>query len=164
MRLFLTLRDRTISFVHQSAKDFLLKQARGEIFPSGIEDIHHTIFSRSLRVMSKTLRRDIYSLGDPGFSIDKVRPPDPDPLAAVWYSCVYWINHLRDCDPKKNANKDLQDSGPIHTFLREKYLHWLEALSLLKSLSEGVTSMLGLEGLLKVSFRWCNLRATLTLR
>ena len=161
---FLTFRDRTISFVHQSAKDFLLKQARGEIFPSGIEDIHHTIFSRSLRVMSKTLRRDIYSLGDPGFSIDKVRPPVPDPLAAVRYSCVYWINHLRDCDPKKNANKDLQDSGSIHTFLREKYLHWLEALSLLNSLSEGVTSMLGLEGLLKVSFRWCNLRATLTLR
>ena len=39
---FLTLREHTISFVHQSAKDFLLKQARDEIFPSGIEDIHRT--------------------------------------------------------------------------------------------------------------------------
>lgn len=45
---FLTLRERTISFVHQSANDFLLEQARDEIFPSGIEEIHHIIFSRSL--------------------------------------------------------------------------------------------------------------------
>jgi hypothetical protein len=157
---FLTLRECTISFVHQSAKDFLLNQAHDEIFPSGIEDIHRTIFLRSLRVMRGTLRRDIYNLGAPGFSISKVRTPDPDPLAAVRYSCVYWIHHLRDCDPKKNANKDLQDGGSIDTFLREKYLHWLEALSLQKSLSKGVASMLGLEGLFEVSFQWRDLRAT----
>jgi hypothetical protein len=149
---FLTLHKRIISFVHQSAKDFLLNQARGEIFPSGMEDIHRTIFSRSLRVMRGTLRRDIYNLGHPGFFIDRVRPPDPDPLAAVRYSCVYWINHLRDCDPKKSANKDLQDGGSIDTFLRENYLHWLEALSLLRSTSEGVASMLCLERLFEVSF------------
>ncbi|KAK3305100.1 uncharacterized protein B0T15DRAFT_554966, partial [Chaetomium strumarium] len=147
---FLTLRERTISFVHQSAKDFLLKQARDEIFPAGIEEVHRTIFSRSLRVMRETLRRDIYNLGAPGFPIDKVRPPNPDPLAAVRYSCVYWIDHLRDCDPKKNANKDIQNGGSIDTFLCEKYLHWLEALSLQKSISEGVASMLCLEGLLEV--------------
>ncbi|KAK4234131.1 WD40-repeat-containing domain protein [Achaetomium macrosporum] len=134
---FLTLRERTISFVHQSAKDFLLKQARNEIFSSEIEYTHHTVFSQSLQAMSKTLRRDIYSLGAPGISIDRVRRPDPDPLAAVRYSCVYWISHLRDCDPKKNAIKNLQDGGSIDTFLSEKYLYWLEALSLQKSMSEG---------------------------
>ncbi|KAK4249691.1 NACHT domain-containing protein [Corynascus novoguineensis] len=42
---FLTLREHTISFIHQSAKDFLLKQARNEIFPSGLENTHHTVFS-----------------------------------------------------------------------------------------------------------------------
>jgi hypothetical protein len=149
---FLTLRERTIYFVHQSAKDFLLKQARDEIFPSGIEEVHRTIFSRSLRVMQKTLRRNIYNLGAPGFPLDKVRPPDPDPLATVQYSCAYWIHHLRDCDPKKNANKDLQGGGSIDIFLREKYLHWLEALSLQKRMSEGVASMLSLEDLFEVSF------------
>ena len=151
---FLTLRERTISFVHQSAKDFLLQQARGEIFPSGIEDVHHTIFSRSLRVMRETLRRDIYGLDAPGFPIDKVRSPDPDPLAAARYACVYWFAHLRDCDPKKNADKSLREGGSIDAFLREKYLHWLEALSLQKSMSGGVASMLALEALIEVSF-WC---------
>ncbi|KAK4118487.1 WD40 repeat-like protein [Parathielavia appendiculata] len=147
---FLTLRERTISFVHQSARDFLLKQACDVIFPSRIEGIHYTIFSQSLRVMRKTLRRDIYNLGAPGFSIDNVRPPDPDPLAAVRYSCVYWINHFRDCDPMKNANKELQDGGSIDAFFREKCLHWLEALSLQKGISEGVASVLGLEGLVEI--------------
>ncbi|KAK4247891.1 hypothetical protein C7999DRAFT_31702 [Corynascus novoguineensis] len=138
---------RPITLDELSAKEFLLTKARDEIFPSGTEDIHHTIFSRSLQIIWKILRRDIYNLGAPGFSIDKVKPPDPDPLAAVRYSCVYWINHLRDCDPKKNANKDLQDGESIDTFLREKYLHWLEALSLLKAISEGTASMLELERL-----------------
>jgi hypothetical protein len=32
---FLTLRDRAISFIHQSAKDFLLHRIADEIFPSG---------------------------------------------------------------------------------------------------------------------------------
>ncbi|KAL2192296.1 NACHT domain-containing protein, partial [Corynascus similis CBS 632.67] len=148
---FLTLRGHTISFVHQSAKDFLLKQAHDEIFPSGIEEIHYTVFSRSLQAIQKTLRRDIYNIGAPGFPIDKVTPPDPDPLAALRYSCVYWVNHLRDCHPREKANKDLQNGGSIETFLREKYLCWLEALSLSRCLSEGVASILELQRLLEVS-------------
>jgi len=42
---FLTLRERTISLIHQSAKDFLPSKARNEIFLSGLEDIYHTVFS-----------------------------------------------------------------------------------------------------------------------
>ncbi|KAL2195258.1 NACHT domain-containing protein [Corynascus similis CBS 632.67] len=148
---FLTLRARTISFIHQSAKDFLLKQARDEIFPSGMEEVHHTIFSRSLRAMQDTLRRDIYNLRAPGYSIDSVIPPNQDPLAVVRYSCVYWVNHLHDCNPKENANKDLQDGGTIDIFLRKKFLNWLEALSLLKYMSEGIASLLKLERLLETT-------------
>ncbi|KAL2196899.1 NACHT domain-containing protein [Corynascus similis CBS 632.67] len=146
---FLTLRGHTISFVHQSAKDFLLNQAHDEIFPSGIEDIHYTVFSRSLQAMQKILRRDIYKLGAPGRSIDNVAPPNPDLLAALRYSCVYWVNHLRDCLPKENGNKSIQVGGLIDTFLRENYLYWLEALSLLRCLSRGVASMLELQKLLE---------------
>ncbi|KAL2137517.1 hypothetical protein VTI28DRAFT_9259 [Corynascus sepedonium] len=159
---FLTLREHTISFVHQSAKDFLLKQAYDKIFPSGIEDIHYTVFSRSLQALQKTLRRDIYKLGAPGFPIDKVIPPDPDPLAALRYSCVYWVNHLRDCHPKEKANKDLQNGGSIDTFLHEKYLCWLEALSLSRCLSEGVASILELQRLLEVSVPVNDIRTSLT--
>jgi hypothetical protein len=46
---------------------------------------------------------------------------------------------------------DLQDSGTVEVFLREKYLYWLEALSPLGSMSEGVSSIIKLERLLQVS-------------
>lgn len=85
---FLTLRERVISFIHQSAGDFLVQNASQEIFPSGLQDTHHSIFSRSLRVMTSTLRRDIYSLGAPGSPIDDVKPTDPDPLAATVCLCL----------------------------------------------------------------------------
>ena len=141
--------------MHQSAKDFLLEKASDEIFISGVGDVHYTIFSRSLEVMSRTLRRDMYGLCAPGFPIGKVEQPDPDPLAVADYSCIYWIDHLGDWDSIKSAKHrdDIQDGGAVDKFLRQKYLYWLEALSLLRSVSEGVLSMDKLEGLLQVSLK-----------
>ena len=148
---FLTLRERTISFVHQSAKDFLLKEASNDIFPFGIKDVHYTIFSRSLQAMSRTLRRDVYSLGAPGFSIDRVKQPDPDPLAAARYPCLYWIDHLLDCDTRANASSNLKEGGLVYKFLYQSYLYWLEAISLMRSLSGGIVMIRKLENWLKVN-------------
>ena len=152
---FLTLQERTVRFVHQSAKDFLLKTASEEIFVSGAGDVHYTIFSRSLEVMSRTLRRNLYGLCAPGFPIGQVEQPDPDPLAVADYSCVYWVDHLCDWDSTKSTKHrdDIQDGGAVDKFLRQKYLYWLEALSLLRSMSEGVLSMRKLEDLLQVSLK-----------
>jgi hypothetical protein len=38
----------------------------------------------------------------------------------------------------------------VDVFVRKKYLYWLEALSLCKSMSEGVLSMAKLEALIQV--------------
>ncbi|KAH9203227.1 hypothetical protein DL95DRAFT_350087 [Leptodontidium sp. 2 PMI_412] len=146
---FLALRETTVYFVHQSAKDFLLNEASNDIFPSGTNDTHHTIFSRSLQVMSRTLRRDIYSLSAPGISIDQVKPSDPDPLAAARYSCLYWIDHLLDCTIKGNTMNDLKDGGSVYSFLCQSFLYWLEALSLMKSLSDGILMIRKLENRLQ---------------
>lgn len=151
---FLTLRDRTISFVHQSAKDFLLKEASNDTFPFEAGDVHYTIFSKSLQVMSKTLKRDIYSLSAPGISIDEVKQPDPDPLAATRYSCLYWVDHLIDCGIRGNTINDLKDGGSIDNFLRNSYLYWLEALSLMKSLPDSVIMIIKLENRLQVSYQY----------
>lgn len=100
--------------------------------------------------MPEKLGRDIYGLGAPGVPIDQVKQPDSDPLYPARYSCVYWIDHLLDCDPTKNATNDLQDGGSVDKFLRRSYLYWLEALSLCRSLSEGVVSIAKLQALLQV--------------
>lgn len=163
---FLTLRERTVYFVHQSAKDFLLgnasdkasnkapQDAPGWLFPAGMEDVNYHLLSRSLSAMSKVLRRDVYGLVAPGFSIDDVRVPKPDPLATVRYACVYWVDHLCDSMSGTNTRRDdlLQDDGVVHAFLKTKYLYWLEALSLLRAMPEGVIAIGQLEGLL-VSIR-----------
>ncbi|PSN59127.1 HET-domain-containing protein [Corynespora cassiicola Philippines] len=70
---FLTLRDNTVYFVHQSAKDFLSTEASREIFPSGKEEVHSTIFSRSLQNMSTTLHRDMYGLQELGYLTEQIR-------------------------------------------------------------------------------------------
>jgi hypothetical protein len=159
---FLTFRGRTISLVHQSAKDFLLRDVVHEVFPHGKDGVHDSIVLKSLQVMSGALRRDIYSLFHPGYPIDRVQQPDPDPLVALRYACVYWVDHFSACSPTNVTDKFLQDSGPIMNFLCRDYLHWLEALSLLRSLPEGVASMLKLESFLMVRSPRCNHERILT--
>jgi len=149
---FLTIRESTVYFVHQSAKDFLLQETTSrELFSSGKAEVHYTIFSRSREVMSRTLRRDIYGLQAPGFPIDQVEPLDPDPLATARYSCLYWVDHLLDCT-RKNIVNDYKDGGSVDIFLREYYLYWLEALSLMRSLPSGIVMIRKLENWLQVSF------------
>ena len=152
---FLTIRQGTVYFVHQSAKDFLVTESFDDIFPSGKEEVHYEIFSRSLQVMFKTLRRDMYSLGALGYPAEQVRPPDPDPLAASRYSCIYWIDHLYDWNSNSSADHsvDLQDGGVVHEFMRKKYLYWLEALSLCKSMSKVIVSVAKLETKIQVILR-----------
>ncbi|KAI9778784.1 MAG: hypothetical protein M1839_007874 [Geoglossum umbratile] len=147
---FLTIRNDNVYIIHQSAKDFLSEEASPNIFPCGIRDVHHSIFSKSLQVMSRTLQRDMFSLHKLGYPIKQAKQPGPDPLAASRYSCINWVNHLYDCNPDSSAGHrvDLQDGGTVHEFITKKYLYWLEALSLCKGMSEGVTSMAKLEALI----------------
>jgi hypothetical protein len=149
---FLALRGQTVFFVHQSAKDFLLAKAAQEVFPAGREAVHQAIFARSLQIMSTTLRRDMYGLKALGTLIEDVQMPEPDPLAAVRYSCVHWVDHLCDSNPTASATyaEHLRDGGVVDRFLREKYLYWLECLSLCKSMSKGVVSMRELQMLVQV--------------
>ncbi|CAD6446227.1 e13f86a5-3efc-43ce-a537-5658ff5fbd22 [Sclerotinia trifoliorum] len=143
-RSFLVIREQSIFFVHQSAKDFLLTKAAKTIFPNGISEIHNKVFLNSMTVMSKTLKHNIYNLHYPGFPIDKVKQRDPDPLASIRYSCIYWINHLRDGDPEQNR-KYIQDNGNIYEFLKNHLLHWLEVMSLMGKISESINAISSLE-------------------
>jgi hypothetical protein len=154
---FLTLQESTVYFVHQSAKDFLLARASSTVFPFRKEEVHYVIFLRSLQAMYRTLRRDIYKVyglrasACPTKKVEEL-DLDPDPLAASRYSCIYWVDHLSDWNSSSFVDHsiDLQDEGVVEKFLKERYLYWLEALSLCKSMSEGLVSMAKLEALVQV--------------
>ena len=151
---FLTIRDNCVYFIHQSAKDYLTVNAL--IFPAGHGQVHYDIFSWSLDALSKTLRRDMYNLRDPGGMVKDV--PDPDPLVSIRYSCVFWVDHLCEADDQSlDQRKNLSDDGVIFAFLKEHFLHWLESLSLIYKLSDVVVSIKKL--LLKVQV--CQIPATI---
>ncbi|KAF2174705.1 beta transducin-like protein HET-D2Y [Zopfia rhizophila CBS 207.26] len=99
-----------------------------------LELIREIVSLLSLQVMSKTLRRDMYSLRALGYPAEQVELPDPDPLAPVTSSAT--------------SSADLQDGGAVHEFVRKKYLYSLEALSLCKNMSKGVVSIAKLETLI----------------
>jgi hypothetical protein len=149
---FLTIREDNVYIIHQSARDFLSKEGRHDLVLRGIGNVHQSIFSKSLQVMSTTFRRDMYSLGALGYPAEQIEQPDPDPLAASRYPCIYWIDHLCEWNPSSSEKDqvDLQDNGAVDSFLRQRYLYWLEALSLCKSMSRGVVSMAKLEALVEV--------------
>ncbi|KAL7800228.1 WD40-repeat-containing domain protein [Trichoderma ceciliae] len=149
---FLTIRDRTVYFIHQSAKDHLTtsKTTQSTIFPSGHGDVHSVIFSHSLQAMGKTLRTNIYDLLYPGFPTNEIETPDPDPLAAIRYSCTYWVDHL--CEGTIDQN-DLGDSGAISLFLHKHFLHWLEALSILQTIWSSTVLIAKLKILLETQSR-----------
>ncbi|CAG8414590.1 unnamed protein product [Penicillium salamii] len=147
---FLTVREDTIIFVHQSAKEFLLRETQTGVFPGGIEAVHQKVFSRSLEAMFKTLRRDIFQIKLPGFPVEKVIPPSPNPLAPTQYACVHWVDHLHHSGCHKKKDLDIDERGCVGDFLQKKYLHWLEALSILGSISQGIVAMLKLEGLVQL--------------
>ncbi|WYZ42122.1 hypothetical protein EsH8_V_001017 [Colletotrichum jinshuiense] len=140
---FLTVKDNIVYFLHQSAKDFLLQKVPNKkTLDLGIERTHHAIFSRSLEVLHKRLQRDIYNLQAPGTAIDQVRPPVPDPLASLRYSCIHWVDHL--CNVRSSGvdgRNEKLDEETVYDFLQKKFIYWLEALSLLRSLSEGVIAI-----------------------
>jgi hypothetical protein len=140
---FLTLREDTVYFVHQSAKDFLFVKGLDKVFPHGTKDAHRVIFLRSLAILSRTLHRDMYRLKALGSPVENNKTPDTDLLVVSRYPCVYWIDHLHDSNPKFSANSvgNLQTISVVDEFLRKKYLYWLEGLSLCKSLGRGVVSI-----------------------
>ncbi|KAL2887439.1 Vegetative incompatibility protein HET-E-1 [Ceratocystis lukuohia] len=134
---FLTLHNGLVNFVHLSAKDYLRSEASNKLLPSGIARRHQTIFERSLVIFRTTLKRDIYHLQAPGCLNNEISVPDPDPLASIQYSCLFWVDHFQD------SKEDGLTSGKdkVLSFFANDYLHWLEALSLLKSISDAGRAM-----------------------
>jgi hypothetical protein len=149
---FLTVREETVEFVHKSAKDYLVGKMVSQAFLSDSAAAHRHIVRNSLQIMTRILRRNMYDLRDPGTSIHQVQQPNPDPLAAAGYSCVYWVDHLEESAKTTiyEPFKELQDDGPVNMFLRDRYLYWLEALSLLRGVAKGVMSIQKLESMLEV--------------
>ncbi|KAJ5648437.1 hypothetical protein N7490_004809 [Penicillium lividum] len=132
--------DLPIRLLHLSFRDFLLDQERciNEDFWISQKAKHGELAYACLDVLSKTLKQDICCLGDfASLAADVPRSKVNQYLPAhVGYACRYWVDHLQ------RADADVEDVGQVHRFLKKQFLYWLEALSLLGKISEGVRAII----------------------
>ncbi|PNP46434.1 hypothetical protein THARTR1_10756 [Trichoderma harzianum] len=125
---FLTVQNETVYLIHQSAKEYLEENYKSKLWkskdqPAAMSHGHEDMAMYSIRAMSSGLRQNMYNL-DYSFKPDNIRPPQPDPLAPIQYSCVFWADHITAANGESLDHRGvLADDGEVLTFLREKFLH-----------------------------------------
>jgi hypothetical protein len=147
---FLTIREGVVFFVHLSAKDYFTSGKGQQVLNGAVIGEQGRMSHRLLDAMQSTLRRDICRLQKPGARTQEAAGRIKDSgLPQVAYACEYWVDHLEAC--AQDCDGILSDGGKVHGFLQKHFLHWLEAMSLLKKMPEAVAAMQKLQSLLSVS-------------
>lgn len=108
---------------------------------------HELIASQCLTVMGRYLKKNICELSTYGTSRTEIHP---DSIArslppVLQYACRYWVYHLS----QSSAPAIILDQ--VLTFLKEHFLHWLEAMGILGMISEAIIAVNSLLRLTKVS-------------
>jgi hypothetical protein len=134
---------------HPSFRDFLLNKDRcsNSKFWVDNKQANETLAACCIQLMSTSLKEDICGVTVPGTPIagiescqvEQYLPPE------VQYACLYWIQHLQ------RSSSRLQDNNYVHQFLQNHLLHWLEALSWMRKMSEGIHEIISLESIAVVS-------------
>jgi hypothetical protein len=148
--------DSPIRPFHLSFRDFLIDPAKRYTNEFWIDEreTHQRLATNCLRLMESCLKKNICNLKMPGTPRIEVDSKDLDTFlpAHIQYACRYWVSHLeqgtdriRDLcdanDQSSESKKVLGDEEIVWKFLKDHFLHWLESLSLLGKLSDGVTSI-----------------------
>ncbi|KAI9766575.1 MAG: hypothetical protein M1839_004873 [Geoglossum umbratile] len=138
--------DSPIRLLHPSFRDFLLDKQRcsDAQFLIDRKEAHNNLFVNSLEFMSKNLRRDMCNLRLPGTFVTEVEKSKLEEYLPrdVQYACRYWVYHLQ------RGDINLYDNCRVHIFLQKHFLHWLETLSLMGNMSDGVVMVRTLESML----------------
>ena len=128
----------TIRPLHASFPEFLMDENRSGEFFVDLSHIHEDLAFSSLRVMENRLQFNICQLpssylpnseiSDLAERVKKYISPE------LSYSCRFWTDHLRE------FNLPLTEAVRAF-FNHERFLFWLEALSLLKAINTCTSSL-----------------------
>jgi hypothetical protein len=150
---FIILRERTVLFVHQSAKEYFTCNDQ-TIFPSSIRNEHGRIVHLSLNIMSSQLEMDVYRLKKPG-TLAKAAVINRS-IKCSGYSCCFWVDYLVAYSQGNSYDisiycEFLIDYGNLIRFLVVYLLYWFEVLSLAERIPAGILAIINLETLILVS-------------
>ncbi|GMG08914.1 unnamed protein product [Aspergillus oryzae] len=118
-----------VRILHLSFRDYLL--ITESPFRINKQETHEKLVSRCLHVMENKLMHNICGMASYGTQrLDVDNEIIKRHLSAeLEYSCQYWVYHLQQSKGRISETK-------ILSFLKQHFLHWLEALSLLGIISE----------------------------
>ncbi|KAL7797000.1 hypothetical protein V8C43DRAFT_329359 [Trichoderma afarasin] len=142
--------DTPIKLFHLSYRDFLLDEnsfigendiCRGLRIEEPI--VHRWLAERCVQLLSTDLHYDICNLQDPGVGREDVQKETIEKHLpqSISYACIYWVYHVQE------GKMALQDGGSEHKLLQTKLLNWIEALTWLGRINEGVELILALKTL-----------------
>lgn len=123
--------DLPIRILHLSFRDFLVNTT--STFHVDEKETHQKIALHCLRVMNTSLKHNICGLPSYGTQRNDIDSQfvNNNLSADLQYSCLYWVHHLKQSEGRISG-------FDILTFLKKRFLHWLEALALIGSISEAV--------------------------
>jgi hypothetical protein len=134
---------RPLCLHHPSFRDFLLNKSRcgDSNFWVDEKQAHRVLAESCLRLMSAALKQDICGQGSPGVLVTDIESSRIEKYlpSELQYACLYWIQHLQ------KSGVQLHDNDQVHQFLQIHILHWLEALSWMRKISEGIIAINSLD-------------------
>ncbi|GKZ73244.1 hypothetical protein AnigIFM50267_009924 [Aspergillus niger] len=136
--------DSPIRLVHPSFPEYLTSEDRclDRTFLVSRKEKHIDLFINCIETLSNMLRRDICQCGDVSTlscdidpeMVNQTIPPH------MKYACIYWLEHLQ----LSGSSHLVLDNGPVYRFLQKHLLHWLESLSIMGMISEGMRAVIKL--------------------
>jgi hypothetical protein len=126
--------NSSIRVLHLSFRDYLLTTESP--FHVDEQETHKKITSHCLRVMEANLKHNICDLASYGTHRTDINDQVIKQYlsAELEYSCRYWVYHLQQ-------SRGYFSESNILSFLKQHFLHWMEALSLIGIASEAVAIM-----------------------
>ncbi|KFY36599.1 hypothetical protein V495_07752 [Pseudogymnoascus sp. VKM F-4514 (FW-929)] len=145
---FVKRRGTEIEFVHQSARDYLAGKDGQSIFDSSEHYGHGEIALNCISHLTKRLKVNLVGLSQPDSTRESI---DKNALAVVSvdYAASFWVQHLDLVKETTLIQNALTEQGEVGTFLRTKFLEWLECLSLFDRLPSAIEMLSTLTDMLK---------------
>ena len=138
-----------IILFHPSFRDFLFDNRRctSQQFSIPEQEAHKRIAKHCVNILSNNLKHDICNVKRYGIlvsdvdvsTIQECLPSD------VQYACEYWVQHVL------KSGHGFSDDDWVYEFLSRHVLYWLEALSWMGRLSDGIHAIFALESSISVS-------------
>jgi hypothetical protein len=143
--------EKPITLFHLSFRDFLVDPTskNQNEFVVDAKRTHNRLGTDCIRLLESYdgFKEDVCGVVAPGtrraeVAKSAVHSSLPDSVA---YACCYWIQHF------VSSEEHVRDDGPIHRFLKDHMLHWIEAMSWLGKTSDVIHNIAALRSVIDVS-------------